>query len=98
MKVDSSITNLKHFAKYLDTDLVTLKTFNAWLIGETLTNNDKHTYSFKIPKNKNLDISLYFNDVFPPQKPHNAPLIDSVSVTNDTTIILQEEIKSNVNQ
>ncbi len=65
VKVDSSITNLNAFAKHLNTNLITLKTFNPWLIGEKLTNPDKLTYSFKIPKNKNVDLSVYFNDVFP---------------------------------
>lgn len=93
VKVDSSITNLKYFAKYLETDIVTLKTFNAWLIGESLTNKDRLTYHFKIPTNKNLDISVYFNDVFPPEKPKNTPLIDSASLTKDTSGIKLGEIK-----
>lgn len=65
IRVDSSITNLSAFAKHLNTNVVTLKTFNAWLIGDKLTNTEKHVYEFKIPKNKNLDISIYFADVFP---------------------------------
>jgi membrane-bound lytic murein transglycosylase D len=65
VKVDSSITNLSAFAKHLNTNVLTLKTFNAWLIGNKLTNTERHVYEFKIPKNKNLDISIYFADVFP---------------------------------
>ena len=75
VKVDTSITNLKVFAKHLNTNEIVLKTFNPWLIGEQLNNPDKKTYQFKIPKNKNLDLSVYFNDVFPKD------------VTTDTTII-----------
>jgi len=65
VKVDSSITNLSAFAKHLNTNVITIKTFNAWLIGDKLTNTEKHVYEFKIPKNKNLDVSMYFADVFP---------------------------------
>ncbi len=65
VKIDSSITNLNAFAKHLNTNVITLKTFNPWLIGDKLTNPDKKTYNFKIPKNKNVDLSVYFNDVFP---------------------------------
>ena len=65
VKVDSSVTNLQAFAKHLNTNLITLKTFNPWLIGEQLTNPEKKTIKFKIPKNKNIDLSIYFNDVFP---------------------------------
>lgn len=74
VKVDSSITNLHAFAKHLETNVVTLKTFNSWLIGEQLTNPDKKVFVFKIPKNKSVDLSAYFNDVFPQD------------VTNDTTV------------
>jgi hypothetical protein len=63
--VDSSITNLKAFAKHINTNEIVLKTFNPWLIGEQLNNPDKKTYQFKIPKNKNIDLSVYFTDVFP---------------------------------
>lgn len=65
VKVDSSITNLSAFAKHLNTNVITIKTFNAWLIGDKLTNTEKHVYEFKIPKNKNLDVSIYYADVFP---------------------------------
>lgn len=65
VKVDSSITNLKAFAKHINTNEIVLKTFNPWLIGEQLNNPDKKTFQIKIPKNKNLDLSVYFNDVFP---------------------------------
>ncbi len=91
MKVDSSITNIKSFAKYLETDIVTLKIFNAWFIGERLTNTDNHVYSFKIPKNKNIDLSLYFNDIFPTQKT-NDTLISTLSA-DTTKVSLKDSIK-----
>lgn len=68
IKVDSSITNLSAFAKYLETNVITLKTFNAWLTGDKLSNPEKHNYQFKIPKNKNIDLSIYFNDIYPQER------------------------------
>jgi membrane-bound lytic murein transglycosylase D len=63
--VDSSITNLHAFAKHINSNIIVLKTFNPWLLGEQLTNPEKKIFQFKIPKNKNIDLSIYFNDVFP---------------------------------
>lgn len=88
VKVDSSITNLKHFAKHLKTNEIVLKTFNPWLTGNQLTNPDKKIYQFKVPKNKNIDLSVYFNDVFP-QKIINDTIItiiksDTLKLTTDT--------------
>lgn len=65
VKVDSSIANIGAFAKKLGVNEVVLRTFNPWLIGERLDNPDHHAYSFKVPKNKEVDLSVYFNDVFP---------------------------------
>lgn len=89
MKVDSSITNLKAFAKHINTNEIVLKTFNPWLIGEQLSNPDKKTYQFKIPKNKNLDLSVYFNDVFPQDVIIDTSLktktfVDTLKLINDT--------------
>ncbi len=88
IKVDSSITNFPAFAKHLETNVITLKTFNAWLIGDKLSNPDKHSYQFKIPKNKNLDLSIYFNDVFPQKKTadtlSNKIVIDSLIIGIDS--------------
>jgi len=88
VKIDSSITNLNAFAKHLETNVITLKTFNSWLIGDKLTNPDKNVFIFKIPKNKNVDLSVYFNDVFP-QEITNDTLIsamktDSLKLNTDT--------------
>jgi membrane-bound lytic murein transglycosylase D len=89
VKVDSSITNLSAFAKHLGTNAVVLKTFNPWLIGEQLHNPDKKTIQFKIPKNKNLDLSVYFNDVFPQEASTDTTLTktiitDSLKTVTDT--------------
>ena len=88
VKVDSSITNLSAFAKHLNTNVIALKTFNPWLIGDKLTNPDKKTYNFKIPKNKNVDLSVYFNDVFPQEATADTllqkPNTDSLKTKIDT--------------
>lgn len=78
IKVDSSITNLTAFAKHINTDITILKTFNPWIIGEQIHNPDKIIYQIKIPKNKNIDISVYYNDVFP------------IKINNDTTLLLKQ--------
>jgi membrane-bound lytic murein transglycosylase D len=88
IKIDSSITNLKAFAKHLGTNEIVLKTFNPWLIGERLNNIDKKTFEFKIPKNKNLDLSVYFNDIFPQDKRIDTLAknikLDSLHIKSDT--------------
>lgn len=89
VKVDSSITNLAAFAKHYETNVVTLKTFNSWLIGDQLTNPDKRVFVFKIPKNKNVDLSVYFNDVFPQNATVDTlvkaiAVVDSVKTVSDT--------------
>ncbi len=87
VKVDSTITNLHSFAKYIGTNVVTLKTFNPWLIGEQLNNPDKKTYQFKIPKNKDIDLSIYFNDVFPQEISNDTILIKSITPDSIKSII-----------
>ena len=88
VKVDSSITNIEAFAKHLQTNIIVLKTFNAWLIGDKLSNPEKHLYQFKIPKNKNIDLSMYFNDVFPQEKTADTLIkhisIDSLKTFSDS--------------
>lgn len=90
IKVDSAITNFSAFAKYLETNIVTLKTFNPWFIGDKLTNSEKHTFQFKIPKNKNIDLSIYFSDVFPQEKTNdtltNEIRIDSLILKTDSLL------------
>ncbi|MBI3519958.1 MAG: lytic transglycosylase domain-containing protein [Bacteroidetes bacterium] len=89
VKVDSSITNLPAFAKHVNTNIIVLKTFNPWLIGEKLDNPEKKIYQFKIPKNKNIDLSVYFNDVFPQKSSTDTILAkpietDSLKTVTDT--------------
>lgn len=91
VKVDSSITNLSAFAKYIGTNTIVLKTFNPWLISEHLNNPEKKTFQFKIPKNKNLDLSVYFNDVFPQDATNDTTLI--VTITTDSLKTLTDTLK-----
>ncbi len=81
VKVDSSITNLHNFAKHLNTNVIVLKTFNPWLIGEKLNNPEKKQFQFKIPKNKNIDLSVYFNDVFPQEIITDTTLVKTITDT-----------------
>jgi hypothetical protein len=88
VKIDSSITNLAAFAKHLETNVITLKTFNSWFIGDQLTNPDKRVFVFKIPKNKNVDLSVYFNDIFPQDVTSDTLVkgivVDSLKTVSDT--------------
>jgi len=81
LKVDSSITDLQKFATYFETDILTLKTFNPWLIANHLHNPERKTYRFKIPKNKNIDLNVYYYDVFP-----NKSFSDSIINTTIDTL------------
>jgi hypothetical protein len=48
-KTDSSIADLDAFAKSKGCSMEILKTLNPWLIGNTLSNPEKRTYSIKLP-------------------------------------------------
>ena len=91
VKVDSSITNLPAFAKHIGTNTIVLKTFNPWLIGEHLYNPDKKTFQFKIPKNKNIDLSVYFNDVFPQESTADTTL--TATILTDTLKTITDTLK-----
>ncbi|MBP7807982.1 MAG: transglycosylase SLT domain-containing protein [Bacteroidia bacterium] len=74
IKVDSSITNLNHFAKSVKCNIAILKLFNPWLLEDKLNNPDKHVYEFKIPKKSDADYSSYYTDLL------KSEIIDSNSV------------------
>ena len=63
IKIDSSITNLKHFAEFIHCNPAVLKLFNPWLLGDVLPNPERLTYEFKIPKKNADDYSAYFDDL-----------------------------------
>ncbi len=90
IKIDSTITNLEAFAVHLKTDILTIKTFNPWLIGKQLINTDKKIFIIKIPKNKNLNISVYTDDVFPKKTTFDSL---NIKATIDTLKLITDSIK-----
>ena len=83
--VDSSITNLQAFAQHIETDVLTLKILNPWLIGSQIHNIDNHLYRFKIPKIKNQQLDLYFKEVIPTKMPVDTTLLkDSIKTISKT--------------
>jgi len=63
IKIDSTITDISYLAKYLNCPKLLLKTFNPWLLSNTLPNSNKKTYIFKYPLNTSADYSGYISDV-----------------------------------
>lgn len=63
VKVDSSINNVVAFAKHMEIDLAALKGFNPWLLQNSLPNEAKKVYEFRIPKNSKFDYSSYLTDL-----------------------------------
>lgn len=50
IKVDTSLTDLKHIAKGLNTHEKILKMFNPWILKNKLTVNDSTSYIIEVPK------------------------------------------------
>ena len=86
IKIDSTILNLSAFAKHLGTNTIVLKTFNPWLISDQLHNPENKTYQFRIPKNNNIDLSVYFNDVFPQEVSSDTTLVKTILTDSLKTI------------
>lgn len=63
IKIDSSITNLPYFAKIVHSDVGLIKLFNPWLLQNNLSNPNKHSFEFKIPRKNNIDYSFYYSDL-----------------------------------
>ena len=49
-KIDSSITNLEHFAKHIKSTVSLIKDFNPWLLRDIIINPERKRYDIKIPK------------------------------------------------
>ncbi len=62
VSIDSSITNLALFSKHFNINYKLLKDFNPWLLGYTLTNKEKKTYKFIIPKVDSLNYDILLKD------------------------------------
>ncbi len=61
VKIDSSITDLSTFAISKGYNYDILKTFNPWIISNSLSNSEKKTYLIRFPKKeylKKLDIKI----------------------------------------
>lgn len=84
IKVDSTIHNLTQFAKHIQISIISLKALNPWLVSNKLNNPDKKTYLIKIPKNKDLDLSGYYHDLFPRKNTVTHKNTDTITQVNDT--------------
>lgn len=76
LKIDSSITNLSDFAVQKGYNSEILKTFNPWLISNSLLNPERKTYIIKLPKKEYL------------KKLSVASAADTVSVKKDSALVL----------
>ncbi len=92
IKVDSSITNLNHFAKTIHTNVTIIKLFNPWLLQDHLLNPDKETFIIKIPKNDKNDYSSYYNDLIGDESPE----MDSVRVLAPTDSLSSLQIITHI--
>jgi hypothetical protein len=89
IKIDSSITDLNHFAKTIKCNIALIRLFNPWLLGDKLENPDKHIFEFRIPKKTNTDYSRYYADLM------KSMIIDSNSVqlaVADSLMVPEENV------
>jgi len=63
VNIDSTITDLAVFSKHFNINYKLLKDFNPWIIGYTLTNKDKKTYKFTIPKVDSLNYDVLLKNI-----------------------------------
>lgn len=68
VSIDSAVTSLIDFAKYHEVNYLVFKDLNPWLRTRKLDNNDKKTYSIKLPKDKTYN---YNNLMLSLQNPEN---------------------------
>lgn len=62
-QVDSTLTDIRFLAKKMGCSKAMVKLFNPWLLGESLKNEAKRTYKFRIPKDLKRDYSAYIADL-----------------------------------
>jgi hypothetical protein len=86
IKVDSSITDLSHFAKSVKTNIALIRLFNPWLLGDKLINTDGHVYEIKIPKKQEADYSIYYSDLLG----HHIADSGSVPKISGDSLLIQE--------
>lgn len=63
IKIDTSITDIRYLANYLNCPTLIFKAFNPWLLSSHLPNPDKKIYTFKYPPNTKADYSAYISDL-----------------------------------
>lgn len=63
VRLDSSIADIKFFAKKCGLSVAQLKLFNPWLLGNTVSLSEKQSLVFKFPKNAKADYSAYYADL-----------------------------------
>ena len=69
LKVDSAIADLTRFAAAHQTNLITLRCFNPWLLRNSMPNPAGKAYQIHIPKNPQADYSGYASDLIPAGDP-----------------------------
>ncbi|HWY37265.1 MAG TPA: lytic transglycosylase domain-containing protein [Bacteroidia bacterium] len=94
LKVDTAISNLSVFAEDQKYDNDILKTYNPWLIANTLSNPERKTYIIRFPKKeylKKIAVSIKPDSVFLPKeiKP------DSIILETDTNVQLKKDTDKN---
>lgn len=94
--VDSSVTDLKAFAKLHQTNVAIIKLFNPWLLQDKLVNPDNKSFSIEIPKDQNRDYSDYAMDLIgengslPEDEtapPVNTPVNDTIPLPVETQVL-----------
>lgn len=90
-KTDTSIVDLAQFAKSKGCNLDILKTFNPWLVGNSLTNPGRKTYYIKLPGSDYLKLAVAATGPDTAQRAADsivvrAPEADSSGIQPDSTI------------
>jgi hypothetical protein len=88
--IDSTITNIAYLSKHFNCPTLVLKAFNAWLLGNSLPNPEKKSYTFKIPINTKADYSAYiadllgypYNDINSSNENISTSVLDSANLQN----------------
>jgi len=99
LKVDSAITNLTAFAESRNYNNDILKTFNPWLIANTLSNPERKTYIIRFPKKEYL--KKITGDVILTNEKTDSTIVpieiktDSLVLNADSTIQLKKDTEKN---
>ena len=62
VNIDSTVDDLALFSKHFNITYKLLKEFNPWIIGYTLSNKNKKSYTFIIPKIDSLNYNVLLKD------------------------------------